>query len=337
MLCNGCRTGCRMAGYQNCGWKGQSKVKALKTSALAAALVSGAAVGWFASGAMHPDGPDIGRTDISPSHHELRTTGPSADRPKRRALIRSSADPAIQEKILRKRVAMLEKRLASAKREAEAIASSDGAKPSPDTMSHASLQKQIKAALETLFGKPLKDITEKDQANITVGEIRKLAPEWVMWWKANYIDCQRRIFGDRLLNVLQVFASVDLSQMSQGELDVHEKCITGLAAAKDAYESRFVEISDETTLLEFILRSPDITERGKAYRKVRDDVARYLDMETRSLSDMVKRYYGLSGEAAAVFEKTISKDNVSMMRNIVGGYGKSPMSDDVSSGQRGMR
>ena len=270
-----------------------------------ASLAVGAAAGWFAAGAWGNCGKvelcncgnvetandGRARSPVSPERSEprkrwLQGCAPTEKaKPRRKALIRSSADAEVQEKVLRGRIADLKKRLEFARRESEALAearrrlSKDGIYRAAKNLEEVWLQ-----SLEA------KKALGKEDGKATIGEMRALAPDW---WD----------------HTEKELTSVDRSMMTPDELKVHDAFVEKLSAAQEADAVLLDGITDGTAI-------------GEMYKAFEGTFAQYRDVdfkaERSALIDMISRAYGLADGDAARFS-SVFKDVDGALQDVPAG------------------
>ena len=266
------------------------------------ALAAGGITGWFAARAW-------GGAAVSskpPYHETVEDNAGRASRPataaksRRKALIRSSVDVEVQEKVLRGRIADLKKRLEFARRESEALAESRR------KLSKDGIYKAAKNLEEVwLQSAEEKKALGKGEGKATIGDMRALAPDW---WDHTEKDLLSGRYDDRLKGVrrvLGVLTSVDRSMMIPDELKVHDAFVEKLSAAQESDAILLDGISDDTT----------IEEMHKAFEGT---LAQYMGVDFKSersaLIDMISRAYGLADGDAARFS-SVFKDVDGALQN----------------------
>ena len=282
------------------------------------ALAVGAAAGWFAAGAwgerkcgnVETANDGRARSPVSPERSEprkrwLQGCAPNEKaKPRRKVLMRSSADAEVQEKVLRGRIADLKKRLEFSRRESEALAearrklSKDGIYRAAKNLEEVWLQSvEAKKALG------------KEDGKATIGEMRALAPDW---WDHTEKDLLSGRYDDRLRSVrrvLGILTSVDRSMMTPDELKVHDAFVEKLSAAQEADVVLLDGMSDETTIAEM-------------YKAFEGTFAQYRDVdfkaERSALIDMISRAYGLADGDAARFS-SVFKDVDGALQDVPAG------------------
>jgi len=183
---------------------------------LAVVFVVGAAAGWFA-----------GRSRVGDNVDDIEAQNASAQS-RRDASMRSSADAAVQERILRERLATLEKQLAAAKE-------AGGEKSSEE------LVIQREEALKKL---------EAEGKTVTVGELRRLAPDWFeQKYKRLRSDCDS--ICRRAAKTLEILSAIDVSGRTDEERKVHAMYMEGLAKASQVVDAEWDAITDDMPWNEF--------------------------------------------------------------------------------------
>ena len=288
------------------------------------AFAVGAAAGWFAASAWREEkclpavalakaGGNVetakvgkARSPVSPERSEPRKRCAPNEKakPRRKVLMRSSADAEVQEKVLRGRIADLKKRLEFSRRESEALTearrklSKDGIYRAAKNLEEVWLQSvEAKKALG------------KEDGKATIGEMRALAPDW---WDHTEKDILSGRYDDRLRSVrrvLGILTSVDRSMMTPDELKVHDAFVEKLSAAQEADVVLLDGMSDETTIAEM-------------YKAFGGTFAQYRDVdfkaERSALIDMISRAYGLADGDAARFS-SVFKDVDGALQDVPAG------------------
>ena len=162
----------------------RKKVRAMNKMTVAAALAAlavGAAAGWFAAGARG----NCGNVELW-NCGNVETANETA-KPRRRALIRSSANADVQKRILENKIRYLEDCIAAAKGGAvsgESAHSDDGidGAPRPAEGNHETyaelLERLRKLPTEGERLTALERADEKAQDLITIGDMWQLCPRW---------------------------------------------------------------------------------------------------------------------------------------------------------------
>ena len=208
-----------------------------------AALVVGAAAGWFAGGFVkgrqHAGGVGVSPAQCDGQGVHRASKAPS---PRRKAPIRSSADAEVQKRILKANIAALEKSLAAAKKEAAAIAEAKATKDSTGNLGENAQKSQSRASMIALG---------KKGQNITIGEWRRYAPErWeeIRNMQERWNDSKRR----QVIDMCEMLASADTSAMNEEERSLHLKYMQTLTDYQAAADRDLYEISDEAPLKDML-------------------------------------------------------------------------------------
>ncbi len=222
----------------------------MTVAAALAALAVGAAAGWFAARAWRE-----GKCG------NVETTNETA-KPRRRALIRSSANADVQKRILDNKIRYLEDCIAAAKGgtdSGEGAHSSDGIGGAPRSAegnheTHAELVERLrKLPTEGERLTAWQRADDKAQELITVGEARQLIPRWaersILSEKKllENLDKSTELIGSRL-GILREF---DLSGLTDEERKVHEDLMDHLAEFSDVFYTTLVSQLESTTMGEY--------------------------------------------------------------------------------------
>ena len=270
------------------------------------ALAVGAAAGWFAAGAWgerkcgnvelwncgNVETANVGRAR-SPACNNGRAGSPlpADSNPRRKARLRTSADSEVQKRILQNRLKSLEQRLETVKKDAEAVAAARAARGGKDgEMSGAGHVLQMKAAL--------KELGLEDVSKATVGDIRRLAPDWWAWqskWTSTKCDRIRR----QTLDIMNLLSSADTSGMTTEELQVFEDYAHSMADLALDIDARFdAALADdaEVSEMQYLINNAF----GKANK---NGYAKKFKAASKLLENWTARELGLTGEQAAEFLK----------------------------------
>lgn len=260
-----------------------------------AALVVGAAAGWFVRGVgewgtgngrarcpQRADDGGLGQATLPVDGNMQDARCPSKlSRPRRKATIRSSSDADVQRRILKANIAALEKRLVAAKKEAAAIAETRAALKASGETSHTDLLQWADAR------KKLKEEGKRE----TVGEMRRLAPEWfenLSRWTLGKGDVFRR----RTVEMLEILSVLDVSERSENERKVHAKYMEVLADAAQRFDEKVDAATDDTLTDEFFgINNEMFIQTGKSLGK-----DKLLVREQKMLRDLTARNLGFSEE-----------------------------------------
>lgn len=222
----------------------------MTVAAALAALAVGAAAGWLAARAWRE-----GKCG------NVETTNETA-KPRRRALIRSSANADVQKRILENKIRYLEDCIAAAKvgtDSGEGAHSSDGVGGAPRSAegnheTHAELVERLrKLPTEGERLTAWQRADDKAQELITVGEARQLIPRWaersILSEKKllENLDKSTELIGKRL----GILCEFDLSGLNDEERKVHEDLMDRLAEFPDVFYTTLVAQLESTTMGEY--------------------------------------------------------------------------------------
>ena len=228
----------------------------MTVAAALAALAVGAAAGWFAAGAWG----NCGNVELC-NCGNVETANETA-KPRRRALIRSSANADVQKRILEGKIRYLEKCIAAAKvgtDSGEGAHSSDGIGGAPRSAegnheTHAELVERLrKLPTEGERLTAWQRADDKAQELITVGEARQLMPRWaersILSEKKllENLDKSTELIGKRL----GILCEFDLSGLNDEERKVHEDLMDRLAEFPDVFYTTLVAQLESTTMGEY--------------------------------------------------------------------------------------
>ena len=234
------------------------------------ALGIGATAGWFAAGAWGNCGnvelcncgnvetanDGRARSPVSPSRRLSAKRMPwqvcapkEKAKPRRKALIRSSADAEVQKRILENKISYLEKCISAAKR--------GGSAPPAEKSSETKAE-----LIERLMKLPSDDerylafarLDEKTQGSFTISELRKLCPRQMT------IDGLEEEFAERLERMTDVAArrigvldTLDQSGLNDDERKVHAEFMERLAEWPDVFAD-MIDQPDSMTFGEVVER-----------------------------------------------------------------------------------
>jgi len=278
--------------------------------AVAAAFVVGVAAGWFAAGAW-------GGTAVSskPPYHNsceisdgragapngrARRLSTADSKPRRKALIRSSANADVQKRILENEIRYLEKCIAAAK---GSIAQPDVGGHSYDGRAGSSMPAEKKRETHTeLVARLMKLPTEgerltaverlDEETPLTVGEMKELCPKWA---ERSLVDEEKLLKNldeatKTIAKRIGILDAFDLSGLNDEERKVHADLMEHLAEFPDAYAK--VIVPDSTPIGE-------LADRIKKYLSV---YRQGVELETKErdvlITQAVKRFEVPDGDAA---------------------------------------
>ena len=229
------------------------------------ALVVGAAAGWFAAGARGKnkcENVEVCKYGNVETANDGACRFAAADaKPRRRALIRSSANADVQKRILENKIRYLEDCIAAAKGGAvsgESAHSDDGidGAPRPAEGNHKTyaelLERLRKLPTEGERLTALERADEKAQDLITIGDMWQLCPRWaertILSEKKllENLDKASELIGSRL-GILREF---DLSGLTDEERKVHADLMDHLAEFPDVFYANHIARFESTTLSE---------------------------------------------------------------------------------------
>ena len=223
-----------------------------------AALAVGGVAGWLAAeewgGAAISSKPpyhdsiedNAGRASAPRTPNGRARRPATAAKPRRKALIRSSADAEVQKRILENRISYLEKCIAAAK--------GGDAKPAEKKReTNAELvERLMKLPTENERWTALNRLDEKTQMSLTMGEMKRICPE--------HTELAMPMLEDRLDKMTEVAArrigileALDPSGLNDEERKVHTEFMNFLAEGPDVF-ANMIDQNDSMTMGEVLER-----------------------------------------------------------------------------------
>ena len=257
--------------------------------AAAVALCVGVAAGWFAAARveMWKQPMTVGRDHRYPperSEPRKRWCAPNEKaKPRRKALIRSSADAEVQKRILENKIGYLEKCIVAAKGENGRARSPSAPPAEKKRETNAEIvERLMKLPTENERWTALSRLDRKTNMSFTLGEMKRLCPEHTAIDEPKCLDNLDKItgFSARRIGVLGAF---DLSGLNDEERKVHAEYMEVLAELPDLY-ANMIDQNDSMTMGEVwerIQRVISIGERCANLHKKENDML---------LSQMVKSF-----------------------------------------------
>ena len=227
--------------------------------AAAVALAVGGVAGWFAARAWggaacaartpYQARADVGRAGApsTPNDRARRpATTDAAAKPRRKVLIRSSADAEVQKRILENKISYLEKCIAAAK----------GGDAKPAEKKHETnaelVERLMKLPTENERWTALNRLDEKTQMSLTMGEMKRICPE--------HTELAMPMLEDRLDKMTEVAArrigileALDPSGLNDEERKVHTEFMNFLAEGPDVF-ANMIDQNDSMTMGEVLER-----------------------------------------------------------------------------------
>ena len=219
------------------------------------ALAVGGAAGWFAAGAWskcenvkvckcgNVETANDGRARSSSAPNGRAHRPATADsKPRRKALIRSSADAEVQKRILENKISYLEKCIAAAK--------GNDAKPTPQKRETNAeiVERLMKLPTDTERYFAFTRLDEKTQMSLTIGELKKLCPrqmtidEELAEKLAERLDKMTEV-NARRIGILEAF---NPSGLNDEERKVHAEFMDFLAECPDVF-AKMIDQRDSMT------------------------------------------------------------------------------------------
>ncbi len=258
-------------------------------AAALAALAVGATAGWFAAGAWGDAAVSSKppyRGDVSPACNNGRAGSPlpADSNPRRKALIRSSADAEVQKRILENKISYLEKCIAAAK-----VSDAKPAEKKRETNAEI-VARLMKLPTENERWTELGRLDRKTNMSFTLGEMKRLCPEHTTLDEPRVLDNLDKIteFSARRIGIIAAF---DLSGLSDEERKVHAEYMRVIAELPDAY-ANMIDQNDSMTMGEAWERIEKVisaSERGAKLHKKENAML---------ISQMVKCFEIPDGDAA---------------------------------------
>ena len=251
--------------------------------AAAVALCVGAAAGWFAAGAcgnVETANDGRARSPVSPERSEPRKRWCAPNekaKPRRKALIRSSADAEVQKRILENKISYLEKCIAAAK-----VSDAKPAEKKRETNAEIIERlKKISNKLErwTAFTR----LDDKTQSSLMMGDLKKLFPK-----EMTIDDELSEELAERLDKMTEIAArrigildTVDQSGLDDDERKVHAEYMEFLAEGPEAF-ANMIDQNDSMTMGEVLERMQKVM---STYKRGRDLIKKEREISRRRIDD----------------------------------------------------
>ena len=244
-----------------------------------AALAVGVAAGWFAAGACGNRGvvetanDGRARSPVSPERSEprkrwLQGCAPNEKaKPRRKALIRSSADAEVQKRILENKISYLEKCIAAAK-----VSDAKPAEKKRETNAEI-VARLMKLPTENERWTAFNRLDEKMQMSFTVGEMKRICPEHTELALPELTDHLNKLtaVAARRIGILDAF---DPSSLSDEERKVHTEFMDFLAEGPEAF-ANMIDLNDSMTTGEVWERIQKVM---STYKRGRDLIKKEREM-----------------------------------------------------------
>ena len=236
--------------------------------AAAVALCVGVAAGWFAAGAwgerkcgnvelwkcgnVETANNGRARSSVSPERSEprkrwLQGCAPNEKaKPRRKALIRSSADAEVQKRILENKISYLEKCIAAAK-----VSDAKPAEKKRETNAEI-VARLMKLPTENERWTAFNRLDEKMQMSFTVGEMKRICPEHTELALPELTDHLNKMtaVAARRIGILD---ALDPSGLNDEERNVHTEFMEFLAEGPEAF-ANMIDQNDSMTMGEVLER-----------------------------------------------------------------------------------
>ena len=209
------------------------------------ALAVGATAGWFAAGTWGKckcENVEVCKCETVEAANDGRARRPATadSKPRRKALIRSSADAEVQKRILENKISYLEKCIA--------VAKGCDAKPSPKKRETNAeiVERLMKLPTENERWTALMRLDRKTNMSFTLGEMKRLCPEHTELalseppgWRDKMTEVAARRIG-----ILDAF---DPSGLNEEERKVHTEFMEFLAEGPEAFVN-MIDQNDSMTM-----------------------------------------------------------------------------------------
>ena len=240
-----------------------------------AALAVGAAAGWFAAARACGDAAVSSKPpyqgDASPACNNGRARSMNAPNekanPRRKALIRSSADAEVQKRILENKISYLEKCIAAAK-----VSDAKPAEKKRETNAEI-VARLMKLPTENERWTALERLDRKTNMSFTLGEMKRLCPEHTEralseppGWRDKMTEVAARRIG-----ILDAF---DPSGLNEEERKVHTEFMEFLAEGPEAF-ANMMDQNDSMTMGEVLERIQKVM---STYKRGRDLIKKEREM-----------------------------------------------------------
>ena len=205
-------------------------------------------------------------------------------KPRRKALIRSSADAEVQKRILENKISYLEKCIAAAK-----VSDAKSAEKKRETSAEI-VERLMKLPTENERWTALSRLDRKTNMSFTLGEMKRLCPEHTAIDEPKCLDNLDKItgFSARRIGVLGAF---DLSGLNDEERKVHVEYMEVLAELPDLY-ANMIDQNDSMTMGEAWERIEKVISASERCAKLHKKENAML------ISQMVKCFEIPDGDAA---------------------------------------
>ena len=216
------------------------------------ALAVGGAAGWFAAGAWskcanvkvckcgNVETANVGARSPSAPNGRARSRATADSKPRRKALIRSSADAEVQKRILENKIGYLEKCIAAAKG-----VDAQPAEKKRETSAEI-IERLMKLPTENERWTALMRLDRKTNMSFTLGEMKRLCPEHTELalseppgWRDKMTEVAARRIG-----ILDAF---DPSGLNEEERKVHTEFMEFLAECPEAFVN-MIDQNDSMTM-----------------------------------------------------------------------------------------
>ena len=234
----------------------RKKVRAMNKMTVAAALAAlavGAAAGWFAARAWGK----CKCENVEVCKYGNMETANAVDKPRRKALIRSSADAEVQKRILENKISYLEKCIAAVTR-----ADAKSAEKKRETNAEI-VARLMKLPTENERWTALERLDRKTNMSFTLGEMKRLCPEHTeraLSEPPGWQDKMTKVAARRI----GILEALDPSGLNEEERKVHAEFMEFLAEGPEAFVN-LIDQSDSMTMgevWECIEKTVSICKRG---------------------------------------------------------------------------
>ena len=238
------------------------------------ALAVGAAAGWSAAGAWgerkcgNVELCNCGNVETANDGRARSSSAPNEKaKPRRKALIRSSADAEVQKRILENKISYLEKCIAAAK-----VSDAKPAEKKRETNAEI-VARLMKLPTENERWTAFNRLDEKMQMSFTVGEMKRICPEHTELALPELTDHLNKLtaVAARRIGILDAF---DPSSLSDEERKVHTEFMDFLAEGPEAF-ANMIDLNDSMTTGEVWER---IQKMMSTYKRGRDLIKKEREM-----------------------------------------------------------
>ena len=245
--------------------KGAGKMRARFETILAAAvaLCVGVAAGWFAAARAWGNCGNVETANVGRARSSSAPTEKA--KPRRKALIRSSADAEVQKRILENKISYLEKCIAAAK-----VSDAKPAEKMRETNAEL-VERLMKLPTENERWTAYLRLDKKTQMALTLGEMKRLCPKHTVEALATAREREKAL--DRMTELtarrIGILWSLDRSSLTEEESAIHSDFMENVAGIPGLYAD-FMDQRDTMTIGEIMGRSQKFISCAKRCDELRD-------------------------------------------------------------------